>query len=246
MTPHIVFTATDVDPVLVVANNFGIVKNLVQHRFYCYVLDYSILAFALLAVFFPLRKYWYIGLLLTLGLFDYGYAALTFHHSHGLYSLVTMALPFCFIEKEKEFPLLWRLARYIPIFLYLMAFYWKVKGGAFLHPMQGVANVKENLPGIIVDGKGIPYAEFIAFFLRHPFMMNALNTLGFCIEGAFAVALFTKKMDVPLMVAAILLHVSIVFFLDAYFTYHLIILLPLLPIEKVRGSLVYRFLTQKY
>lgn len=237
------YVATDIDPVVVILNNFGLVHAFLQNKILCYLVDFSIPVLAIVAWFKPMRGFPFLLLLVALALFDIGYAALTFHRQHGLYGLVIMALPFCFIGKVKEFSLIWRAARYIPIFLYLIAFYWKLKGGAFLHPMQGVTVVKDNLAALLVERESSFYARSIAFFLTHPVLLDILVTLGFLAEGAFVVALFTKRFDIWLIVLAVLLHLMIIYFVDANFVQHLIVLLPLLPLEKVRHSKFYRYLT---
>lgn len=242
-TSNTYFVPVDVDPTIIVLNNFGVIKLLLQNLFVLYTIDYVIIISAVILLFFPFRSSLFFILLVSLSLFDLCYSAITFHHSHGLYAILIIALPLCFIEKEKEFPFLWLAARYIPIFTYIIAFYWKVRGGAYLHPMQGVAVVKANLAGLLAGQGDTIYARFIAFFLRHPKLLNNMFIAGFTVEGVFSIALFTKKYDFALIIAAIILHISIVYFVDAYFTFHLILLLPMLPLYRFRNSTFYKLLS---
>ncbi|MDE1193342.1 MAG: hypothetical protein PW786_14535 [Arachidicoccus sp.] len=238
-----VFILKDSDPTFIALNYFHILKWMIQNHSLHIIID---LCITVLPVVLFIRPQWnllYLLLFFSLSLYDIIFSGGAMHHEHSLYGIIIFSLAFVFI-RSYMFGSVWEGMRYVTATIYFITFCWKVLYGTVFHSTEALATVEVNLAGLLFQENHSTYASFIAFFIRHPYILQAFYTFAILIEGSFIVAFFTKKFDILLIFLGIILHLSLNEFVDVQFTVFYIMLLPFVPvkyIELLTKKSVYNF-----
>jgi len=155
------------------------------------------------------------------------------HMTHAVHFLAgSTLLSFIFLARQAlSFNLLWEGLRYVVCTIYVTAFIWKFIHGAIFQWEFGEAVFKSNLATYLYLNPSGMMRSIYAYFLSHPYLLNAGTLIAFLMEGVFVVGYFTKRWDTYLIIALLLLHHLLYIFVDTLFVEWYILILPFLSLK---------------
>lgn len=190
-----------------------------------------------LGILFP-RKNWLIIIFSILFfLYFLSYDTFVIIHVHPLAMMVWITIPFWPKKADNRLFLLDAL-RYYAIFIYVVSFIMKLKGGSFFTWENGVNSLKWNLADYLYCFPDTITASIISFSIAHPFYVNMGHTVILLLEGIMVIGFFTKKYDRWLIWIPVIIHLSTYLYSDVFFVE--ILVLVFLFLDEKQISWIYK------
>lgn len=231
-----VFGFAFIDPVYLFFSISGLASFIVQHYAVAMAIDMGLFACALSVIIFP-RASWVV-ICFSILYFIY-FVICNFygmHHTHSMVGILLVSLPF-WTKDNRKFNFLWAGLRYYTLCIYCFAFIWKLFRQSWLYVDQPMAILKDNLTAYLYFNPGTSQAALYDWFLQHPGLLFSLHIVAVAMEGFFLIGFFTRKFDHFLIVAGILVHLGIIFFVDASFIEIFVLYFTLLRFPLVKKEI---------
>ena len=141
------------------------------------------------------------------------------------------------VFNQKKFALSWQLIRYWICFLYSSAGIYKMIYGGFFY-VHNMSNILKqmNAEWLFFNSNTVQ-ANCIYFLIHHPFCAQLFYQAAVCIETAFIIGFFTKKMDKYLVAILILFHIGNYFLLHISFIEQSLIFAPFFAWQTIAAYL---------
>ena len=178
---------------------------------------------------------WVVVLFIIL-LFSYliTYNSYAGHHYHGLFGMLIISLPFLTIE-PKRFTFLWKAVRIYLIFIFVSAAYWKIFRGAVFDGAHLSEILKSENVLFLMQQPHSLRGEVLSRLISNPDISSVIFKSLVILQLSFAVALFTRKFDLVLLICLVL-FVVVNYLLMGMLTVELLVLgLTLVPPKMINA-----------
>ncbi len=152
------------------------------------------------------------------------------HSMHYLGTMVIVPIAF-WARSKRSFALLWEGVRYYACWVYASAFIWKIVLGAFWQWDAGVLTFKNNFATFLYLNPTGYLTDVYYWFLDYPALLNIGHKIVLLAESVFIIGFFTKKMDRWLILAALFIFLTTLFFADVFFIENLIIIFTFVSVH---------------
>jgi hypothetical protein len=224
-----------IDPIYLLFTISGFSEFIIERHWLSLIIDILMMVSVLAVLIYPLRRIYVIVFSVAYFIYFIIYNLYGMHHVHSTIGILFIVLPF-WAKTNRRFDALWEAVRYYTLLIYSIAFFWKLIRGSWFNSGQALAILQYNLSEYIFHNPEAWQTDVYTFFIQNHYFLDILHIVAIAMEGVFMIGFFTKRFDHWLILNGIVLHLGIIFFVDADFTEILILYFTLVNYRYYREN----------
>jgi len=211
-----VFKYLDLDITYYLFHTTRIHSFLIGNHIISMAFDYALFGFSILCFLHPLKRVYLIGFYSFFFCYLITRNTYALSHDHLFHGVIFAVFPFLF-RSNITAKFLWEFVRYIHLFVFSSAFFWKLFRGSCFEYNHLESIIKLNLTSYLIENPKSIYTDLYTWLFLHPDILYTLWVLAIAMEALFIIGFFTKKYDLKLFYIGISLHICFYFFADALY-----------------------------
>ena len=194
----------------------GFAKFIAQNKTAATIFDCLLIGLCIVTIIRP-QRITIIAFSILYPIYLLSYNSFVTHHYGNLIGILFITFAF-WSKKEITFKFLWEALRYYTLFIYSMAFVYKVFiNVSVFNITQPLTILKDNLVLYLYQNPDTFFANCLYWFINNPLVLYVGYIFCISMQGCMIAGFFTKKFDRILFFLPILFHSSTYFFVDVFY-----------------------------